>query len=200
MIAMTTLRRRGPATAALLLVPALAACGFGVQTNRQYQSGAGADSRDGVVQILNAAVVIPQAGSTDGTFVGTFVNTSGSDPAGQGSYTQGHAATVESISITTPVGGTVDPKITLAANSSYNPQPADQPGNHGVSIKVPADLAQGANPADGAYVTMKFVINTGSAQTITMRVPVFPATDPSDFWAKYVVPKLAAIPTTTATP
>ena len=196
MIAMTTLRRRGSAAAVLLLVPALAACGFGVQTNKQYQSGAGVDNRDGIVQILNAAVIIPQAGATEGTFVGSFVNTSGSDPA-EG-VNQGQAATVESISITTPTGGTVDPKITLAPNSSYNPQPADKPGDHGVPITLPADLAQGPNPADGAYVTMKFVINTGSAQTITMRVPVFPA-NPSNFWAKYLMPSVST-PTTTATP
>jgi hypothetical protein len=198
MIAMTTLRRRVSATAVLLLVPTLAACGFGVQTNKQYQSGAGVDNRDGVVQILNAAVIIPQAGSTAGTFVGSFVNTSGSDPA-ESSTSQGQAATVESISITTPAGGTVDPKITLAPSASYNPQPADQPGNHGVSITVPADLSQGANPADGAYVTMKFVINTGSAQTITMRVPVFPASDPNNYWAKYLVPTGTPTPTATAT-
>lgn len=200
MIAMTTLRRRVSATAVLLLVPTLAACGFGVQTNKQYQSGAGVDNRDGIVQILNAAVIIPQAGSTEGTFVGSFVNTSGSDPATQSSYSQGQAATVESISITTPMGGTVDPKITLAPNSSYNPQPADKPGNHGVPITVPADLAQGSNPADGAYITMKFVINASSAQTVTMRVPVFPVSDPNNFWAKYLMPSVAATPTTTATP
>ena len=199
MIAMTTLRRRGSAAAVLLLVPALAACGFGVQTNKQYQSGAGVDNRDGVVQILNAAVVIPKAGSTQGTFLGTFVNTSGSDPAEQASYTQGQAATIESISITSPAGGTVDPKITLAPNSSYNPQPAGQPGDHGVSISVPADLTQGSNPADGAYVTMKFVINSASAQTITMRVPVFLSSAPNSFWAKYVAPT-ASTPTSTATP
>ncbi|MGN6721169.1 MAG: hypothetical protein ACTHJM_00995 [Marmoricola sp.] len=197
---MTTLRRRVSATAVLLLVPTLAACGFGVQTNKQYQSGAGVDNRDGIVQILNAAVIIPAAGSTDGTFVGSFVNTSGSDPATQASYTPGQAATVESISITTPAGGTVDPKITLAPSTSYNPQPADQPGDHGVAITVPANLAQGANPADGAYVTMKFVINTGSAQTITMRVPVFPASDPNNYWAKYLVPTGTTTPTGSATP
>lgn len=176
MIAMTTLRRRASATAVLFLVPTLAACGFGVQTNKQYQSGAGVDNRQSPVEILNAAVVIPQPGATNGVFVGSFVN----------SYPAGQTATVESISITTPAGGTVDPKITLAPNSSYSPQPTGQPGNQAVPITVPADLTQGANPADGAYVTMSFVINTGTAQTITMRVPVFPANAPHNFWAKYL--------------
>lgn len=200
MIAMTTLRRRASATAVLLLVPTLAACGFGVQTNKQYQSGAGVDNRDSLVQILNAAVVIPQPGATNGVFVGTFVNTSGSDPANQSTYSQGQAATVESISITNPAGGTVDPKIALAPNSSYNPQPASQPGSHGVAITVPANLAQGANPADGAYVTMRFVISSGSAQTVTMRVPVFPANAPNNYWAQYLPTSTATTPSSAATP
>ena len=199
MIAMTTLRRRASASAVLLLVPALAACGFGVQTNKQYQSGAGVDNRQSVVNILNAAIVIPQPGATNGVFVGTFVNTSGSDPANQSTYTAGQAATVESISITTPAGGTVDPKISLAPNSSYNPQPTDKPCNHGVAITVPADLTQGANAADGAYVTMSFVINAGTAQTVTMRVPVFPANAPNNYWAQYL-PSTTATPSATATP
>lgn len=197
MNAMTTLRRRAAGMAVIFLVPTLAACGFGVQTNKQYQAGAGVDNRDSVVNILNAAVIVPQSGSTNGVFVGTFVNTSGNNSFDPSSPTQGQAATVESISITTPAGGTVDPQLTLAPGGSYNPQPADQPGTHGVPITVPADLAQGANPADGAYVTMKFVINTGTAQTITMRVPVFPATDPHNYWAKYLP---ASSPSSTATP
>jgi len=184
MNAMTTLRRRAAGAAVLTLVPTLAACGFGVQSKKQYQSGAGADNREGIVQILNAAVVIPQHGATNGVFVGTFVNTSGIDTA---VASQGSAATIESISVTSPSGATVDPKITLAPNSSYNPQPTAQPGNHGVPITVPA------NVADGAYITMKFVINTGTAQTITMRVPVFPGSDPQNFWSKYA-------PSSTATP
>ena len=200
MTVMTKLRRRGSATAALLLVPALAACGFGVQTNQQYQAGAGVDNRDGVVQILNAAVVLPQAGATNGVFVGSFVNTSGSDPALQANYAAGQTATVESISITHPSGGTVDPHITLAPTSAYNPQPTSQPGDHGVPITVPADLTQGGNPADGAYVTMAFVISTGGAKTITMRVPVFLASSANNYWAQYL-PASTGTPTpTTASP
>lgn len=205
MTVMTKLRRRGSATAALLLVPALAACGFGVQTNKQYQAGAGVDNRDGIVQILNAAVVLPQAGATNGVFLGSFVNTSGSDPAQQANYTPGQTATVESISITNPAGGsTVDPHITLAPTSAYNPQPTSQPGDHGVPITVPADLTQGGNPADGAYVTMAFVINSGTSQTITMRVPVFLASSAHNYWAQYLptnLPSNSSTPTpTTASP
>ena len=193
MTVMTTLRRRGSATAVLLLVPTLAACGFGVQTNKQYQAGAGVDNREGIVQILNAAVVIPKAGATKGVFVGSFANNSGSNPAAQATYSTGQTATIESISITKPTGGTVDPNITLAPTTAYNPQPAGKPGPHGVPITVPADLAQDGNPADGAYVTMSFVINTGTAQTITMRVPVFLADAPHSYWAQY-------LPSTTGTP
>lgn len=200
MTVMTKLRRRGSATAALLLVPALAACGFGVQTNKQYQAGAGVDNRDGIVQILNAAVVLPAAGATNGVFLGSFVNTSGSDPAQQTNYTPGQTATVESISITNPAGGTVDPHITLAPTSGYNPQPTGQTGDHGIPITVPANLTQGGNPADGAYVTMAFVINTGTAQTITMRVPVFLANAPHSYWAQYLPASSSTPAPATASP
>lgn len=186
MTATTTLRRCVAIAATLLLIPTLAACGFGAQTNQQYQSAAGSDNRDGMVQILNAAVVIPSTGSTHGTFLGSFVNTSTSDPAIQSTFTNGVTATIESISITTPTGGTVNPMITLAPDSSYSPQPTAVAGKHGIPITVPANLQQGLNPADGAYVTMTFVINTDSAQTITMRVPVFPADNPGSYYTKYL--------------
>ena len=200
MTVMTTLRRRGSALAVLLLVPALAACGFGVQTNKQYQAGAGVDNREGIVNILNAAVVIPTTGATNGVFVGSFANTSGSDPAAQSTYTNGQTATIESISITKPGGGTVNPNITLAPSTSYNPQPAGQSGPHGIPITVPADLAQGGNPADGAYVTMSFVINSGTAQTITMRVPVFLADSPHSYWAQYLPSTTGSAAPTSASP
>ncbi|MGN6160793.1 MAG: hypothetical protein ACTHOG_03715 [Marmoricola sp.] len=201
MNAMTTLRRRAAGAAVLLLVPMLAACGFGVQTNKQYQAGAGVDNREGIVQILNAAIVIPQPGATNGVFVGSFANTSGG--TNSTAVAQGQTATVESISIVKPSGGTVDPKITLGPNSSYNPQPTGQGGAQGIPVTVPADLAQGANPADGAYVTVKFVINAGTAQTITMRVPVFPGNDPNSFWGKYLPtasPSASMTPSATPTP
>lgn len=176
----STLRRYRAATAVLVLVPTLAACGFGVQSNKQYQSGAGTDNRDGVIQVMNAAIVIPQVGATNGVFVGTFVNNSANDPAEDASYTAGQTATVSSMAITNPSGGTVAPNITLAPNASYNPQPTAQPGDHGIPVTVPSTVS------DGGYVTMQFVITAGTSQTVTMNVPVFPASAQNSFYAKYL--------------
>jgi copper(I)-binding protein len=70
-------RRRVAAAALVLLVPMLAACGFNAQTDLVYQPAAGANNRDGVVDVLNAVVVSDTEG--EGTFAGTLVN-KGTDP------------------------------------------------------------------------------------------------------------------------
>lgn len=70
---MTSLRRRVAATALLLLVPALSACGFSAQTDQVYQPATGVDNRDGQVNVLNALIVSAHDGA--GTFAGTLVNT-----------------------------------------------------------------------------------------------------------------------------
>lgn len=64
--------QRRAAIAALLLAPALTACGFHVQTDQVYQAAVGPNERDGDVDILNAVIVSAQDGS--GTFAGTLVN------------------------------------------------------------------------------------------------------------------------------
>jgi hypothetical protein len=63
--------------AALLLAPALTACGFNVQTDQVYQPAVGPNDRSGDVNILNAVVVSDTDGS--GTFAGTLVNTADED-------------------------------------------------------------------------------------------------------------------------
>jgi len=60
--------------ASLALVTALAACGFNYPTDRINNITAGANDRDGTVNVLNAAIVSKE--SNLGTFVATFVNTS----------------------------------------------------------------------------------------------------------------------------
>jgi copper(I)-binding protein len=69
---MSTVRRRVAAAALVLLVPMLAACGFGAQTDQVYQAAAGSNNRDGVVDVLNALIVSDTDGQ--GTFAGTLVN------------------------------------------------------------------------------------------------------------------------------
>jgi hypothetical protein len=69
---MSTVRRRVATAALVLLVPMLAACGFGAQTDQVYQAAAGTNDRDGVVDVLNALVVSDTDGQ--GTFAGTLVN------------------------------------------------------------------------------------------------------------------------------
>ena len=58
--------------ASLALVSALAACGFNYPTDRINNITAGANDRDGTVNVLNAAIVSKAADL--GTFVATFVN------------------------------------------------------------------------------------------------------------------------------
>jgi copper(I)-binding protein len=69
---MSSVRRRAASAALVLLVPLLAACGFGAQTDRVYQAAAGTNNRDGVVDVLNAVIVSDTDG--EGTFAGTLVN------------------------------------------------------------------------------------------------------------------------------
>lgn len=192
---MTTTRRRLAATASLLLVPTLAACGFGVQTNQQYQSAAGTDSLQvktvnnvpvdnskSPVQVYNAAIVVPHVGSTHGLFVGTFVNVTAPNPA-QG-YTSsgdlvspGVTATVVSMSVNN-VPASESLNKTLAPNTSYAPQPTG--ADKAPEVPVPATVT------DGGYVTMTFTIAVAGSgtQTVTMNVPVFPA-DSQSFYAQY---------------
>ena len=200
---MTTIRRhvvgrRAAATATMLLVPTLAACGFGAQTNQQYQSAAGTDNRTSVVQILNAAIVIPKVGDTNGVFVGSFVNNSTSDPAEglTGAAANGVSATVESVAVTSPSGSpAVEPKITLAAGTSYDPQPVGQAGDQGIPLTIPATVP------DGGYVQVSFVIDTAgsSTQTVTMAVPVFPADNSDSVFAPYLPTSTATTPSATKT-
>lgn len=168
--------RRLAAAATLLLVPALGACGFGAQTDQQYQVGAGTDNREAVVQILNAAIVVPKLGSTTGYFVGSFVNNSIDNPA-----RDEHAVDATVSSITVAGSAVTTPKLAVKATSAYTPQPAAAHGNKAIPLTVPADLS------DGAYVSVAFVIMSGGdSKTVTMQVPVFPANNQHSTFAQYL--------------
>jgi hypothetical protein len=74
---LTPTRRRLAAVAMVLLVPILASCGFGYQTDQVYQPGVGVNNRDGSVDVLGAVVVSSTDG--EGTFVASLVNKSEDD-------------------------------------------------------------------------------------------------------------------------
>ena len=70
-------RRRIAAATLVLLVPALAACGFNYQTDQVYQPGVGVNDRSGTVDVLGAVVVRTSEG--EGTLVASLVNTGSKD-------------------------------------------------------------------------------------------------------------------------
>lgn len=67
--------QRRTAFVAVLLAPALAACGFGAQTDQIYQAAQGTDDRTTAVKVLNAGIVAAENGR--GTFAASLVNESG---------------------------------------------------------------------------------------------------------------------------
>jgi hypothetical protein len=99
---MTTLRRRVAVAALLLLVPTLAACGFGEQTDAVYQAATGVNSRTGQVWILNALIVSSTDGT--GTFAGSLVNESQTKPATLVSVSSADG----NVSVKVPAGSLVD--------------------------------------------------------------------------------------------
>lgn len=140
-----TRRRRGAAVAAVLLVPTLAACGFGAQSDQQYQPGAGVDHVVGNVDVLNAVVVSKQTGS--GVFAGTLVNKTTAK------------SRLTSIS--------VDGKST--------PIQVSVPGQGLVNMatdKKAATELKGSGIKPGNYVSL--VLRFDNGQTTRLQVPVWP--------------------------
>ena len=76
--------RRAFATAAAVLALAapLTSCGFDYATDRDYTPAAGANNREGVVDVLSAVVVAAEEGS--GTFVASLSN---NDPDNAATFT-----------------------------------------------------------------------------------------------------------------
>ena len=76
--------RRALATAAAVLALAapLTSCGFDYATDRDYTPAAGANNREGVVDVLSAVVVAAEEGS--GTFVASLSN---NDPDNGATFT-----------------------------------------------------------------------------------------------------------------
>jgi hypothetical protein len=94
--------QRRVAIAALLLAPALTACGFSAQTDQVYQAAVGVNDRSGDVDVLNALVVSGEDGS--GTFAGTLVNKDTTEDATLDSVT-GTGVTASRHTVDVPAGG-----------------------------------------------------------------------------------------------
>jgi hypothetical protein len=138
--------QRRAAIAALLLAPALTACGFSAQTDQVYQPAVGVNDRSGSVEILNALVVSGTDGT--GTFAGTLVNEN-----------QTQDDVLESVSgpgITAPRSN-----VTIKA------------GDHVSLAQSGALILQGSSIKPGTFVDLTF--SFGSGQSTTLKVPVVTA-------------------------
>ena len=138
--------QRRVAIAALLLAPALTACGFNEQTDKVYQPAVGVNDRSGTIDILNALVVSGTDGS--GTFAGTLVDkdqTQGDTLEG----VSGTGITASRKTVEVPAAGAVN----LAEDGTVT--------------------LQGASIVPGHWVTLTFAFSSG--QSTTVKVPVVEA-------------------------
>ena len=141
--------QRRVAIAALLLAPALTACGFSAQTDQVYQPAVGVNDRSEQVYVLNALVVSGEDGS--GTFAGTLVNTDQTTDDTLDSVSGAGITTKRrTVDVDVPAGGTAR----LAETGE---------------IQLEGD---GIEPGKFVEITLGF----SSGQTTTMTVPVVEAT------------------------
>ena len=143
---LTSTRRRLAAVAMVLLIPALAGCGFGYQTDQVYQPGVGVNDRSGGVDVLGAVVVSSLNG--EGTFVASLVNKSDSDEDTLVSMT----GTGLQVQLKEPVKLPANQLVNLADSGA---------------ISVTGDTVQ---PGKFARLTLTFE----SGQKTRMNVPVVP--------------------------
>lgn len=154
--------QRRTAFVALLLAPALAACGFSAQTDQVYQASAGVNDRSSDVYVLNSVIVSATDGT--GTFAGTFVNTT---------------TTPRKLTNVTGEGVVVTPgePVAVAGNGHLNLGAANDTGT------VPLAVT-GTAVKPGGYVTLTFTFDND--QTVTQKVPVF---EPGEDYADVPLPK-----------
>ena len=138
--------QRRVAIAALLLAPALTACGFSEQTDQVYQPAVGVNDRSDTVYVLNALVVSGTDGS--GTFAGTLVNT---DP-------------------------TADDTLDTVTGSGItaSQQTVDVPAGGNARLAESGDVTlEGDGIVPGKFV--RLTLGFSSGQTTTIKVPVVAA-------------------------
>lgn len=142
-----TLRRSTATAAAVLLVPALAACGFDRPTDRVYNPGVGVNDRSGSVDVLHALVV------------------SGAD--GSGTVTAGLANNdVEEADALTGITGADGSGVTVELEGEIEVP-------RGGSVQLLDENAipvEGEEIAAGNFVTLVFTFERGA--TVTVEVPV----------------------------
>ena len=146
------------AAAALALVPALAACGEGVNagTSLQGPSGNGANVNVGPLQ-LRAITVVQAKTGTAATIIGTIVNT-------------GDADTLLGATITSPTGATVTLAGT-AVQGGQLPLPAQSSTRVGFNSEEHLDVT-GLTIAPTFFATVEFSFKTaGRVSTPVMVVP-----------------------------
>lgn len=146
-------RLRLAAALIALAAPALASCGFDVQTDQVYTPGAGVNDRSGVVNVLHALVVSGEDGS--GTVVAALVNTS----ATQDDELTGVTGADPDEQVEVAIDGTVD----IPAGKLV--QLADD-GN----VTATGDAIQA-----GKFVKLTFTF--AEAEAVTVDVPVVANTD-----------------------
>jgi len=131
--------------ASVALVSALAACGFNYPTDRINNITAGANDRNGTVNVLNAAIV--SKADNSGTFVATLVNNDQANPVSLAS---------------------------IAGDNLYVGQGNQQPVPIAPSGLVDL-AGQGGIPLNGTFTAGDFVPMTftfDNGQTATFDVPV----------------------------
>ena len=143
--------QRRVAIAALLLAPALGACGFSAQTDQVYQPAVGPNDRSGQIQVLNAVIVTNGGGQ--GTFAGSLVNKA--DAADAVTNVTGDSG------VTAKPGGPLD----IPAYGAVNLSKALEP-----SGAIPLVISGADQVVAGKYVTLTFTFTHGNP--VTMKVPV----------------------------
>ena len=149
--------RRALATAAAVLALAapLTSCGFDYATDRDYTPAAGANNREGVVDVLSAVVVAAEEGS--GTFVASLSN---NDPDNAATFTA--------------LGGTEEGGVTAAEFEPVEIGP-------GALVNL-ADPAAGivVTGEFGPGNVVPLTVDFGDGERISLNVPV--VADDTGYW------------------
>lgn len=157
---MSSVRRRRFVAAAFAAVAvlALSACGFGEQTNQQYQAAIGANHR-GPIDVLNTLLVANDDGSA--TLAAVVVN---------------HTGTAQSLSTVTVT--TLDDKpLPVRSTKILLPLPKDGSANIGVASDAGGfRVTQGAKPGYYVKITLSFT----DAMPVTIEAPVVARTPAYD--------------------
>jgi len=149
------IKRRVAIVAALLLAPALTACGFSAQTDKIYQAANGINDRTGTVEILNAQIISAADGS--GTFIATLDNNDATNDDKLISVTGG-GVTAKSDGVDIPADG--------VANLAEPAKTGDP-----VQVQVDGDAIQA-----GKWVRLTFTFASG--QSTEALIPIYSSDSP----------------------